>query len=556
MCTRCLFATLLVTGLAWFLCLPSLAEEKVNEEKIDKLIEQLGSGNFAEREKASKELAAIGAPALGALRKATKSEDAEIRKRAAALLPQIERQAESARILVPKRVHLVYKDTPLDEAVADFQKKSGYTLHLHDPDGKLKERKITLDSGETTFWHAFALFCAKAELTEASVEDLWRPPQPPGAPIPIAPGGGPGGPPAIGRPGRAFPPGMSGLNGQLILKEGKAEKLPTDDRSAARIRVLSKSDLFGTVPEGEILLALEIALEPKLQWQAFQSVHIDTAVDDQGQKLSQIVPQVEGAVGFGGGNPAIALPGGGGGVKLQQQRQMQMQMQMMARQRMMRWGTLSQQIPVQLKKGEKEAKVLKELKGVLTAQVLTEARPLITTDTLDKATGKIFKGEEDGAIKIVSVQAEDKRTTIQLEFEQPPYDKVMPAHPNPLPAPAGAARPKAKLPPAAEGPAAPKPVPVPLGGAAFGGPMQLVDSMNGLSVQDEKGNALPIDGGQMHMQVKFVRQDNGMLKQTMSCTLVCLHDKDKGKPAKVVYLGRKRTTIEIPFVLKDIPLPR
>ena len=157
----------------------------------------MGSGTFAEREKATKQLDAIGVPALEALRKAAKSDDAEVKQRAEELVKKFEKQAESAKMLAAKRIHLVYKDTPVSEAVADFQKKSGYTLHLHDPQGKLKDRKITLDTGETTFWHAFDLFCAKAELAEATMQDIMMPARPVGVP---------GGVPApIGKPGALLP---------------------------------------------------------------------------------------------------------------------------------------------------------------------------------------------------------------------------------------------------------------------------------------------------------------------------------------------------------------
>jgi hypothetical protein len=54
---------------------------------IDRLIQQLGSSSFAEREEASQRLKAIGAPAVEALRKAARtSADAEIRFRAGQLL--------------------------------------------------------------------------------------------------------------------------------------------------------------------------------------------------------------------------------------------------------------------------------------------------------------------------------------------------------------------------------------------------------------------------------------------------------------------------------------
>lgn len=104
---------------------------------------------------------------------------------------------------------------------------------------------------------------------------------------------------------------------------------------------------------------------------------------------------------------------------------------------------------------------------------------------------------------------------------------------------------------------APRPVAIPIrgGGPVVGDAGQLVDSLNGLSLRDDKDNTLPIDGGRSRMQVSFVQQANGGPKRTIVYTLVYPHGKDKSEPAKVVYLGRKRVTVEIPFALKDVPLP-
>ncbi|HTU16479.1 MAG TPA: HEAT repeat domain-containing protein [Gemmataceae bacterium] len=616
-----LLAALIVAGLAMVISLPSPAGEAPSKEQIDKLIEQMGSGTFSEREKATRELTAIGVPALEALRKAAKSDDPEIRRRAGDLLVKIERQAESARILTAKSVHLVYQETPLSEAIAEFQKQSGYTIRLHDPDEKLKDRRITLDTGETAFWHALELFCAKAELTETSMEELMQvpPPQPIGAPggiapaapaapvpppavkplppakepaklAPQAPAGKPAPAqvrpaappvapkPAVVRPRRPFVPVMPGLSGEIVLKAGKAKKLPIDDRGAVRVRALRKSDLFGKAAEGEVIVALELSPEPRLQWQSFQSIRIEKAVDDQDQSLKQVVPQVEGGIGVGGVALPLA-PGGGLGWRF------------MAPPGMM-GGSLHQRVPVQLKKGAKAAaKSLKELKGVITADLLTETRSLIIADKLDKAAGKVFKGEAGGFIKILEVKSAKEQTTIRLELEQPPADKVVPALPNampglggvpiglprpgvkilpapavpapappPPPAPAAPAAPPAGL--AAQAPPAPQP-PVPQvqiqigagggGGIAFVGGMQFAGPFNGLSVQDAKDKALPIQVQQV--QGRVVQQGNGILLRSITYTLVCQHDKDKGQPAKVVFLGRKRATVDIPFTLKDVPLP-
>src|SRR5579885_1502601 len=95
---RCRFLLpVLLAGLefAFGTSLEIVAGETVGAEKIHKLIEQMGSGTFAERESATRELDAIGVPALEALRKAVMSEDAEIKRRAQELLGKIEKRAES-----------------------------------------------------------------------------------------------------------------------------------------------------------------------------------------------------------------------------------------------------------------------------------------------------------------------------------------------------------------------------------------------------------------------------------------------------------------------------
>jgi uncharacterized protein (TIGR03067 family) len=63
-------------------------------ERIAGLIRQLGAEGFKRREAASKELDAIGAPALSALRKAASDDDLEIRRRAERLV-----QAITARLV-------------------------------------------------------------------------------------------------------------------------------------------------------------------------------------------------------------------------------------------------------------------------------------------------------------------------------------------------------------------------------------------------------------------------------------------------------------------------
>ncbi len=515
-------ALLVILGVFLLGALPSPSSEAVSAERIDRLIEQVGSGTFTEREKATKELDAIGVPALGALRKAARSDDAEVKRRAEELVKKIEKQAESAKVLAPKRLRLVCTDTPVSEAVAQLQKKSGYNLFLMPPEGERKEGKVTLDTGETTFWRALALLCEKADLVEATAQ---------GVLMPAAPGAAPAVP--GGRPLLINPPGV------IPLKAGKSRKLPSDDGSAVRVRVLPRADVFGPVPPGESILALEVTPEPKLQWQGLQSVRIDKALDDRGQILTQITPQVPaGPPGVGGG---VFAPG------------------------MMLWTGASQQVPLQLRKGDKAAKTLKLLKGVLSAQVLSEATPMIVADNLAKAIGKTFKGDEDGAIKIVRVRTDEQKRTI-IELELRPFLNAIPAAPL-MAVPAGAPVPPpgpALPPPPPPVPAAPRAPPaqapaVPVQGRVrIGGPVGpgvpiiFVGPVNGLSVRDDKDKALPLQLGPL--MVRRQELPGGGQSFTMIYTLICQPGKDQGEPAKVVYLGRKQVAVDIPFLLKDVPL--
>jgi hypothetical protein len=203
-------AVLLGVGLLGLTTMPAPAEAP-DAAKIAKLVEQLGSDSFADRQKANDALDAIGEPALEALRKATSSTDAEVRKRAKELVDKIEKRSYNSRALAAKMVHLQYKDTPLPDAVADFAKKSGYLIVLHDPDGKLKDKKITLDTGKVTFWNAMEQFCLKAGLTDGNPNAMpmggWRMIGGPGGAVrgvplpPIPPGAAPG-----AAPGKIAPP--------------------------------------------------------------------------------------------------------------------------------------------------------------------------------------------------------------------------------------------------------------------------------------------------------------------------------------------------------------
>jgi hypothetical protein len=598
----------LVLGLSFgvLVILPSrAAEPEADAAKIAKLIEQLGSGNFDQREKATKELGAIGTPALEALRKAAKSEDAEIKLRSADLVKIIEKRAETENTLKPTKVHLVCKDTPIADAVKELKKQTGYTIVLHDPENKLKDRTVTLDTGDTTFWQAIDMLCEKAGIHEVAAQDAFgqgqpgipggpppvrlqpipvqpavpikpkavdnslafevdqklvpAPAQPGVAPPPVAPPiGGPG--TGIGRP---VAPGFGIQSGQVILTDGKVNAQATAYAGAVRIRNYSKPEIFGQAAGGQILLALEVAPEPKITWQRLIGVKVTKALDDNDQKLGESSDANE--IGGPGPQAGAIAPGVGRPIAPRPAQQI-------------RGFFQHQVVAVRLTKGEKASKSIKELTGTVSAEVLAESQPLISTDEIMKSAGKTFKGEESGSIKVNSVDRDEASGTVKVVFEfeapagamgaggvniQPGLRRLVPLQPAAPPPPPPAEKGPAAPPPAAPPPAALqaaqlKPIPVqgqgppPVGGppGAFQvAPGVGTGGVNGLKLVDDKGNA--VEGQQI--RINQVRQGPGgaSIEYALSFPL----KKEQTEAGKLTYSASKNVAVEIPFTLKDIVLP-
>jgi hypothetical protein len=548
---------------------PAVQAEGADAAKIARLIEQLGSDTFAERQKATEALDAIGEPALEALRKAAKSTDAEVRKRAQGLLDKLEKRIENARALAPKMIHLVYKDTPLTGAVADFAKKSGYTIVLYDPDGKLKGQKLTLDTGKVTFWNALEQLCVKAGVFDGDPNARLTPrplggggapfggAMPPGAavppPLPPPPKAAgkkeekkAGAPPAPKVPGIAVvgsAPGAPGDMGkwvpvqlsQITLMPGKAASAAVDTSSAVRVRAADKKNY--RLSDEEIALVLQISPEPRIRWQYVISIMTDSAIDDNDQKLTQVTPQARGG-GRGGAGAAgapgpggriVLLPGGGWANVWSQ----------------VSSGGLTHSAAARLKKGEKASKSLKQLTGTILGLVRGDAETILVADDIMKAAGKSFKGKQSGELKILTVEKKDDGS-IQIGFEfEVPAGVIAETEIDapPAPAGAGAAPPAAKLaPPAAAG--------------GFGAPV--APNMparrflfNGLTLRDDKGNMLDAK-----IKINWDKMA-GFVAGSRRMEYIATYrpeGKDSPQAAKLVFTGRREITISVPFTLKDIEL--
>lgn len=220
---------------------PNAEEQK----RIDKLIAQLNADDFEARNAAEKELMKIGPPALESLRKAAKSTEPEIARRAADLVSQLEELLKSGKQLTPKKVNLKVKDVSVADAVAELSKLSGYPIQIEGDKTKLSEKKITLETGEVSFWEAFDQLCLKGGLVEKTPENA---------------------------------------TGTLVVAEGTPKPVPTHYAGALRIRMLPETLKYkdGNVAE----FMVELSIEPKFrQSKVLGAVKVDAAADQNGKPI-------------------------------------------------------------------------------------------------------------------------------------------------------------------------------------------------------------------------------------------------------------------------------
>jgi hypothetical protein len=537
-----------------------------DKDRIGLLITQLGSHRFHERDRAGKALEDLGAPALAALRKAADGEDAETRRRAGRLVERIERRLEMAALLAPTRVRLVCNDMLVTDAIAELSRKSKVDLQI-DPASrdKLARRKVTLDTGKVTFWEALDRLCQKANLVETTQQLGGYSPYQyerfqrvipanvlPANRLPIRQ------PPLRNRQGRAQPrpqqravnrnfqvqvrnaaapiqiqlpanarpiqvlPAMpvnarvisayeiyNGVqdNGQITLADGKPEVLPTCYAGAVRIRLRTNAAQSARASDA-LSFQLEVSVEPRLRnWSLAGQPRIDVAADDHGQNLT-LAMDASPAPDYGmDGRLALRVYMIPSAVQ----------------------NSYRQSVSVRLKAGDKPAQVLKQLKGNLAADMVTPPEALLAMDNILKAAGKTVKGKRGGWLKVLEVKKDDNGN-YQVRYQLEPPDGVSdPMNPfRGMGGMGGLAFRRVVRWNAINGNM--------VGGMGFGNPANL-------SLMDARGNAYAVVG-------MSSRNDNGAIENTLTFQA----PKDVGAPARLVYTGQRKVSVEVPFGLQDVKL--
>jgi hypothetical protein len=141
---------------------PSVAVAPPNAE-IAKLIQQLGSESYREREKAGQTLEAKGENVLPDLRRALNTSDnPEVTRR----LSVIVRRMDHERLVAPKRVTFTMKDKTAKTAIEEISKQTGYKVQFDGggPGGAGGDAKYSFDFDKTPFWVAMDKIADMANL--------------------------------------------------------------------------------------------------------------------------------------------------------------------------------------------------------------------------------------------------------------------------------------------------------------------------------------------------------------------------------------------------------
>jgi hypothetical protein len=494
---------LLAGLLGW---VPVWAVENGEAEQVPQLIRDLGSSQYGRREAAMRQLDSLGPKALAALRNAAQNEDLEVRRRSQTLVEQIEKRMEAARLLEPRRIHLVYKDTPVAAALADFSRKSGYSIqHLR---GSLPaDQTITLDTGDVTFWEALDQFCKKAGMVEQNRLAPTRPRRIPADADRLR----------WEQEVRLLlrEEALGGINNvyalpattNLALVNGQAPSLPTSHAGAVRIQALSPElCVFPVVKSPEqVQVVLEINAEPKLSWKKVVDVRIEKAVDDKGQPLELAARD---------GKPVI-------------DHDLEMRVQAMLTGQQNNVDLFARglrQIPVNLQVHQNYPQAIRELKGTVSGLVMTPPEVLVAIDDVLKSGGKTVRTKEGSDLKVVEARR-DFAGQIRLQCELPGWF----------------------------GRWGNEPV---INRRARMGRMVMVNTVTAgqpvgtmsWAVQDAQGRRLSLT----RMETQFNQRDHELVQENY-LTFHTLQGQEG--PFKLILTGQRLVILDVPFTLKDIPVP-
>ncbi len=372
----------------------------------DDLVRRLADPSFAVRDAAAKDLLKLGGAALPAVRAARDATDLPaLRERAEALLPRLERIAESERVLAPKLLKIDYRGLPLSQAVEDLKGKTGIPLQLVVENVGHLSRPVTL-AGEFAPWVAVEKLCAAAGLKEDHRAEL-PPPKSAPAQTPqfsnsrlsyISPNG---------QPSIYYTPSTA----PVLLVDGKATPLPGARDANIRVLVMPAAHPANRVVRGSgtVVFHLDVAPLPSLNWAGAAKVRVTRAEDEDGRPVfgdqraaanAPFAPNYDGLQWRGRGlwiedgtSSTIPIVSAAHNPRL---------------------------APVTLRTDDRAIKTLRRLEGVVVGDVRRPNQPIIVVDDLDGAVGRVHEGPHQLKLAITGYTVNASGgVTVKVRAEMP-----------------------------------------------------------------------------------------------------------------------------------------
>jgi hypothetical protein len=275
----------------------------------------------------------------------------------------LDQKALIADMLTPTRVRFDWRDVPVRTAFANLAKKSNGAFDFAG-DGKwIDQRRVTLDTGDVTFWEVVHTLCRKAGVSE-QVND-------------------------------------KAAQRTIVLFDKVPPESPVHFAGSVRIRAVQPAK---DVPAGESLFILDVAGEARLRpFGIVGAISVDKAVDDQDRILTPIADVAPKP-------PQPAKPRG----LPREIRQSGEVFELIGHDLdpVVNEAPLRRSVPVRFKTGDKPVKMLKEISGKVQLQSLSKPEVVITFKDLAKAVGKTksadgytlaiddFEKTDDGRVKI------------------------------------------------------------------------------------------------------------------------------------------------------------
>ncbi|MCE9560889.1 MAG: hypothetical protein K8U57_02430 [Planctomycetes bacterium] len=470
---------------------PATPTPKSPASHILVLVEQLGAAEYADREAAMVALEKIGTPALDALRVAHHSHDPEIRERAAILFGKLKRLADSDTRLAPKRISLDYKDIPLGTAINDLKARTGLNLTL-DPNRVANPlRKVTCRSADLPVWEALEAFCVAAGVRESVSMELDVPKQ--------------------NGPRRGYIPPPQAPNADavpIVLIDGAPERL-SGSRSTA-VRVLALPAAFPghkvTLGTGEVTLALDVAPAPGIGWQEITGMKITKVIDSNGRAGGAGIDKTVLPTQDPTGMVVFARPG------------VAMRFDMHGNSILPEHLPNPRIVTIPLKLATSSVRALKRLEGSLFGEIQVPNQTLLTVENPKDNTNVVYDGP--GELKFTVTEFKEASGpgalgVMQLQMKYPSDFGLN----------------------------------VRRRGFNLGWPEapRMGNLGNRVEAFDATGKPFPMSG---NVSTSF--GDVGLVT-VQTYTMTFPHG--RGLPAKLVVIGAKQVTVEVPFVLENVPLP-